>query len=75
MPSKELAAGPVRVAPVRLFLRGSTRLVAMLDEMMRTYRQRRALLALSDHMLADLGLTRADAYREGARPFWDVPER
>ena len=34
-------------------------------------RQRRALGALSDHMLKDLGLTRADALREAGRPFWD----
>ena len=34
-------------------------------------RQRRALAALSDHMLKDLGLTRADALREAGRPFWD----
>ena len=34
-------------------------------------RQRRALAALSDQMLKDLGLTRADALREAGRPFWD----
>jgi uncharacterized protein YjiS (DUF1127 family) len=34
-------------------------------------RQRRALGALSDHLLKDLGLTRADALREAGRPFWD----
>ena len=34
-------------------------------------RQRRALGAMSDHMLKDLGLTRTDALREAGRPFWD----
>ena len=34
-------------------------------------RQRRALAALSDDMLKDLGLSRADALREAGRPFWD----
>jgi uncharacterized protein YjiS (DUF1127 family) len=34
-------------------------------------RQRRALAAMSDHMLKDLGLSRADALREAGRPFWD----
>ena len=34
-------------------------------------RQRRALGAMSDHVLKDLGLTRADALREAGRPFWD----
>jgi uncharacterized protein YjiS (DUF1127 family) len=43
--------------------------------MMETYRQRRALLALSDHMLHDLGLSRADAWREAGRSFWDLPGR
>jgi uncharacterized protein YjiS (DUF1127 family) len=41
----------------------------------RIRRERRQLLELSDHMLSDLGLTRADASREAARPFWDVPNR
>lgn len=40
----------------------------------RVYRERRALLALSDHALKDIGLSRADAYREASRPLWDIPE-
>ncbi len=39
------------------------------------HRQRRQLLSLSDHMLHDLGLSRADAEGEATRPFWDLPER
>jgi uncharacterized protein YjiS (DUF1127 family) len=35
--------------------------------------QRRRLLALDDRMLKDIGITRADATREGTRPFWDAP--
>ncbi|MYZ48072.1 DUF1127 domain-containing protein [Rhizobiales bacterium L72] len=34
-------------------------------------RSRRALLALTDDQLKDIGLSRADAHREGLRPFWD----
>ena len=41
----------------------------------RIRRERRQLLELSDHMLRDVGLTPADARREAARPFWDVPNR
>jgi uncharacterized protein YjiS (DUF1127 family) len=41
----------------------------------RIRRERRQLLELSDHMLSDLGLTRAEAAREAARPFWDAPSR
>ncbi len=33
-------------------------------------RQRRALLALDDWVLKDIGLTRADAVRESDKPFW-----
>jgi uncharacterized protein YjiS (DUF1127 family) len=33
-------------------------------------RQRRRLGELSDHMLRDIGLTRADAWSETEKPFW-----
>jgi uncharacterized protein YjiS (DUF1127 family) len=33
-------------------------------------RQRRQLAELSDHMLRDIGLTRADAWAESEKPFW-----
>ncbi|HEY0834526.1 MAG TPA: DUF1127 domain-containing protein [Azospirillum sp.] len=33
-------------------------------------RQRRALAALDDRLLRDLGLTREDAARECRKPFW-----
>jgi uncharacterized protein YjiS (DUF1127 family) len=32
--------------------------------------QRRRLHELSDHMLRDIGLTRADVWAECAKPFW-----
>jgi len=35
-------------------------------------RQRRRLRGLDDRMLKDIGITRADAWREGTRPFWDA---
>ena len=34
--------------------------------------QRRRLLSLDDRMLKDIGITRAEAMREGTRPFWDA---
>jgi uncharacterized protein YjiS (DUF1127 family) len=37
---------------------------------LRHRRQRRELVQLSDSMLHDLGLTRADVEREHQRPFW-----
>jgi uncharacterized protein YjiS (DUF1127 family) len=33
-------------------------------------RQRRHLLSLSDHMLRDIGLSRADVEGEAGKPFW-----
>ncbi len=33
-------------------------------------RQRRQLLSLSDHMLKDIGISRADAAAEANKPFW-----
>ncbi|MBT8412296.1 MAG: DUF1127 domain-containing protein, partial [Octadecabacter sp.] len=35
------------------------------------WKQRRALANMPTERLSDLGLTRADAAREAARPFWD----
>src|SRR5690606_3019100 len=35
------------------------------------YQQRRQLAALSDFMLKDIGLSRADAEREANHSFWD----
>ena len=42
----------------------------MLCDWTERYRQRRALLSLSDSMLSDIGISRADALREGEKPFW-----
>jgi len=36
-------------------------------------RERRALLALDDRVLKDLGFHRADLHAEVQRSFWDVP--
>jgi len=33
-------------------------------------RQRKALAALDDHQLRDIGITRLDAARECGKPFW-----
>lgn len=40
----------------------------------RVRRERRLLAGLSDHMLRDIGLSRAEVMREAARPFWDTAE-
>jgi uncharacterized protein YjiS (DUF1127 family) len=72
----KLAVGAARVRPIGSGLGARlTDLVVKVEAMLETYRQRRVLLALNDHMLRDLGLSRADTYREATRPFWDLPER
>ena len=54
--------------PVRKMLNAvAGRLARWIDH----HRQRRALLALEDHLLKDVGLSRADAYREGSKHFWE----
>jgi uncharacterized protein YjiS (DUF1127 family) len=39
------------------------------------YRQRQQLASLSDEMLKDIGLSRADIETEITWPFWDEPFR
>jgi uncharacterized protein YjiS (DUF1127 family) len=58
---RALAGIPVRV------------LLKMLDAYLawaEVSRQRRALLALSDDMLKDIGISRSQADFEGSKPFW-----
>jgi uncharacterized protein YjiS (DUF1127 family) len=63
------AMSPVRAARPGLL----SRFVARLSLSLATRRHRRALLKLEPHLLRDIGLTDAEARREAARPFWDVP--
>jgi uncharacterized protein YjiS (DUF1127 family) len=67
---------PVRVGPsqrpatraaVRSWLARSADLLLAWFE---RARQRRELLRFDDHLLRDIGLTRADALAEAAKPFW-----
>ena len=37
-------------------------------------RSRAALADLNDHLLCDIGVTRAEARREADRPFWDMTQ-
>jgi uncharacterized protein YjiS (DUF1127 family) len=46
------------------------RFTAVIREWHRRARSRRELLALDDHMLKDIGITRVDALYEVAKPFW-----
>lgn len=37
-------------------------------------RQRRRLRAFDENALRDIGVSRADAYQEANRSFWDIPD-
>jgi uncharacterized protein YjiS (DUF1127 family) len=45
-------------------------LLATLERWAERHRQRRALLELNEPMLKDIGLSAADAWEEGRKPFW-----
>ena len=51
------------------------RLFTFLARASEVARQRRALMQLGDDALKDFGASRADAWQEGGRPWWDLPER
>jgi uncharacterized protein YjiS (DUF1127 family) len=52
---------------------GFTAAVAWVMRAMRTRRERQSLIGLDECALKDIGLSRADAYGEWSRPFWDLP--
>lgn len=64
-------AGIESARPAGGFLAFLTSVALVIQEMTERNRTRRALSALSDAELKDIGLSRADAYREAHRPFWD----
>ncbi len=49
------------------------RLFSLAFQVLSVHRQRRRLAELSDHNLADIGITREEAQTEAARSFWDLP--
>lgn len=51
------------------------RLQAWLHAVLAVTGQRRDLLALDDHLLADIGLDRGAVRAELRRPFWNPPTR
>lgn len=49
---------------------GVQRLITLLLTWQQRARDRRQLESLSDHMLRDIGLSRADVLAEASKPFW-----
>lgn len=66
------ARKPETIALSSALRRAGARLVLTLLQWQEMAQQRRRLQALDDRMLRDLGISRADARREGSRPFWDA---
>ncbi|MBE9639743.1 DUF1127 domain-containing protein [Salipiger mangrovisoli] len=54
-------------------VRRRTPLLSRLAGLFAVARQRRKLADLDDHLLRDLGLTKAEAIDEARRGFWDAP--
>jgi len=69
--TRTLAKGHTARRPAGVF----SGLFANLIAMAMVRRQRRQLRDLDDAILADLGLTRAEAEAESQRAAWDVPAK
>ncbi|MEC9483591.1 MAG: DUF1127 domain-containing protein [Halomonas sp.] len=67
---KTAGAGDVRLSGTP----GWRRLLRRLRRWQQVRHERQQLWRLSDAMLKDIGLSRADIEREARRPFWDDPE-
>lgn len=67
-----------RVAIERAGFERLTGLAGKLLARLRRWRQlsyeRKLLASLDSRMLRDIGISRAEAERESARPFWDEPD-
>lgn len=63
-------AGGIRVRIPRLPRPSIAPLLELLSFWCVRASQRRRLAELDDHMLSDIGVSRADAYRESSKWFW-----
>ncbi|SDM23493.1 Uncharacterized conserved protein YjiS, DUF1127 family [Modicisalibacter muralis] len=61
----------VRGAEVEKRLGWARRVWTRIQRWQQLHHERRQLWRLSDAMLKDIGLSRADVSREASRPFWD----
>ncbi|TIL43043.1 DUF1127 domain-containing protein [Mesorhizobium sp.] len=60
-----------RQGHVRRLVRMVNSLANRIGNLLDRRRSRLVLLEMTDDQLRDIGISRADAHREGLRPFWD----
>ncbi|WP_207459416.1 DUF1127 domain-containing protein [Azospirillum sp. SYSU D00513] len=63
-------AGTVQVRIVTAIFRPLWILIELVMSVHERWRQRQHLMMLDDHLLKDIGLSRADADQETSKPFW-----
>jgi uncharacterized protein YjiS (DUF1127 family) len=64
------STAPVRANIVLAFIAGVCRIPQRVNLWLTRIETRRSLSMLSEHVLLDIGLTRADVNRELMKPFW-----
>ena len=67
----DLGAAPRVLGQLRSLMRVLQRAGECVLTWQQRARERRALESLSDHMLRDIGLTRADVLAESTKRFWE----
>lgn len=71
--TKLISAGSAAAKPLRAFGKVRRVVVKCLQIIViwqERAEQRHALRELGDHMLKDIGVSHADAYKEASKPFW-----
>jgi uncharacterized protein YjiS (DUF1127 family) len=71
--SSRASPAGLRAAPARVLSSWQTGLTGIIDRVLSWHeraRERRQLLRLSDQMLRDIGVGRADVEAEASKPFW-----
>ncbi len=65
-----MVPGATRIPSWDSFRAAAVRIVEVLFEWQDRARQRRHLETFDEHLLKDLGMSRADVEREASKPFW-----
>lgn len=69
--SRSVSGRRGKAASLNALLRGVGSALGWLEDRLEKRRSRLSLDDLTDSQLKDIGISRADAYREACRSFWD----